>query len=144
MNDRLPANPPAETKVSAARGWKGELGSNTAANYASDPAIEELLTRVAMNAVDAYSSRRRREDMIPGVRVASERELPRYTPWTAKTVRAMRKAGLLKPVNADASGKCKGEPLYNLYDVWAGISQQAPGCRQGVRRIPDDLEVKLS
>jgi hypothetical protein len=142
--DRLTAKFPTEPKVSAAHGQKDKSSCKAATDKASNPELEELLMRAAMTAVEAYSSRRRREDLIPGVRLASERELRSYTPWSAKKIKAMRGSGLLKPVNADASGHCKGEPLYNLYDVWAVINQQQPGWRQGIRRIPDDLEVKVS
>lgn len=144
MKGRPTVKYPTETKVSAAHGRGGNLRWKTAADNISDHTLEELLTRAAMSAVEAYSSRRRREDLIPGVRLASEHELRNYTPWSAKKIKAMRDAGLLKPLNADASGNCKGDPLYNLYDVWGVINLQTPGWRPGTRAIPDDLEVKLS
>ena len=107
-------------------------------------AVESLLKRVAVMAVDEMASRRSRLDLIPGVRLASERELAKYVPWTAKEIRSKRESGLLKPMKAPATGKGQGEYWYNLYDVWALLNQQSPGWRPGVRRIPDDLEVKLS
>ena len=110
----------------------------------ADPDIEVLLKRVATMALEEQAAKRSRQDLIPGVRLASERELPNYTPWSAKKIKALLKAGILKPLNAPSTGRKKKENWFNLYEVWEMLNKQSPGWKPCVRRIPDDLEVKLS
>lgn len=110
----------------------------------ADPAIEALLKRVVTMALEEQAAKRSRQDLIPGVRVASERELPYYTPWSAKKIKALLKAGILKPLNAPSTGRKQKENWFNLYEVWEMVNQQSPGWKPSVRRIPDDLKVKLS
>lgn len=95
-------------------------------------------------ALEEHAAKRSRQDIIPGVRVVSEREMPGYTPWSAKKIKALLKAGILKPLNAPSTGRKKKENWFNLYEVWEMVNKQTPGWKPCVRRIPDDLTVKLS
>lgn len=108
----------------------------------SHPAVQVLLLKQAEMAAQAMAAQRPRADLIPGVCLIEERELPNYTPWTLEAIRARRKAGLLSAIKDPTKPKGRDDYLYNLYDVWSRLNGQKEGTRSTVRQIPADLTVK--
>lgn len=108
----------------------------------SHPAVQALLLKQAGMAAEAMAAQRPRADLIPGVCLVEERELPNYTPWTLEAIRARRKAGLLPAIKDPTKPKGRDDYLYNLYDVWSRLNGQKEGTRSTVRQIPADLTVK--